>query len=110
MTSRTAFFFFHLRDYFYGAASVFWMDSGAPEILPDFQEIWNSQNLYEALQEIAADLAREFPKQETHDDDGNYIEVEDRTDAVNAFVDAALAQVAWCDIARALTSEENGHE
>jgi hypothetical protein len=98
-------FYFHLRDHFRDAASHFWLESGAAEICPDFQEIWHSEELKDALGKISKDLAREFPKQETHDDDGNPVDPEDRTDAVNAFVDAALQNVAWCDIARALTTE-----
>lgn len=97
MTQNAAKFFFILRDHFRDAASSFWLDSGAAEIGVEFQEIWMSQNLEEALLEIAKDMAREEAMDE---------------DALNDFVDAALAKIAWCDIAASIAdaSEDAGHE
>jgi hypothetical protein len=83
--------FFFIRDHFRDASSSFWLYSGAAEIGVEFEDIWTSNSLQEALLEIARDMAAEGRMGE---------------DQCNDFVDAKLKALDWCALARELTSWE----
>lgn len=77
--------FAYIRDYFWEESGVAWIESGAAEIGPTFEEVWTSEGLEEEILQIAKDMVREG--------------VEGRQ-AIRKFVIAALEDVEWCSIAR----------
>lgn len=91
--SNAANSFWLIRDHFRDWSSHHFLESGAAEIYPEFEVVWNSEDLRKHLLEIAKEHSEAHAEGEFEGDDG---------EKSNDFIDARLALLPWCDIARAL--------
>jgi len=70
------------------------LESGAAEVGTEFEAVWDSKDLSPHLERIAKEHA------EAHE--GGEFEGDEGGEKSNDFIDARLAEVPWCDIAREL--------